>query len=223
MAKIQFWLSFNNGAERLQLPVNPSNISINSPHGYEDISVSQLGEYTVIGERGLKEFSFSSFLPRDYNESYCEYTNLRNPWSIIETLERWRDSRKPIRLTITGTPINYAVTIRDFSYEAEKAGNVGDIYYSFTLKEYRFINVSKVSVSPQRAKKITSNPRPNLASTKAKVYEVKKGDTLYKIASKSNVFGDGSKWRELYEANKKTIGNNPNLIKVGQKLVIPNV
>lgn len=47
------------------------------------------------------------------------------------------------------------------------------------------------------------------------IYIVKKGDTLTKIAKKYN-----TTWKKIYEKNKKTIGSNPNLIKVGMKLVI---
>lgn len=140
MSKIQFWLSFNNGAERIQLPVNPSAIEISSPFEFNDYKVSEIGEYTVIGERQQKEFAFSSFLPRDYNEGFCEYTNIPDPWEVIKKIESWRDSRQPMRLTVTGSPINYAVTLRDFTYQPDKAGNPGDIYYSVRFKQFTFIN-----------------------------------------------------------------------------------
>jgi hypothetical protein len=47
-------------------------------------------------------------------------------------------------------------------------------------------------------------------------YRVKCGDSLASIARKFDV-----PWRELYQANRKTIGPNPNLITVGMKLHIP--
>ncbi len=46
-------------------------------------------------------------------------------------------------------------------------------------------------------------------------YIVKKGDTLSEIAKKYQI-----SWKELYQNNKDTIGNNPNLIKIGLKLKI---
>ena len=52
----------------------------------------------------------------------------------------------------------------------------------------------------------------------AATYVVGKGDNLSKIADK--VFGDSSRWKEIYEANKDTI-SDPNKIYVGQELVIP--
>ena len=47
------------------------------------------------------------------------------------------------------------------------------------------------------------------------VYTVKEGDTLSKIAEKYNL-----NWKKLYEKNKDVIGDNPDLIYSGQKLVI---
>lgn len=47
-------------------------------------------------------------------------------------------------------------------------------------------------------------------------YVVERGDSLWRIAQK--VYGNGSRWREIYEMNKDVIGNDPNRIYVGQIL-----
>ena len=47
-------------------------------------------------------------------------------------------------------------------------------------------------------------------------YTVKGGDTLSKIGQ-----NHGVAWRDIYEANKDVIGDNPDLIKPGQSLRIP--
>lgn len=60
-----------------------------------------------------------------------------------------------------------------------------------------------------------STPEEAAAST---VYTVRQGDTLEKIAEK--VYGDGSKWRKIYNANQETL-KSPNRIYPGQKLTIP--
>lgn len=211
---IQFWLSFNNGAERLQLPVNPASIRIQSSHTYEDVTVSQLGEYTVIGDARLRDFSFSSFFPRDYNSSYCEYEAIPSPWDAVQTIERWMKSRRPVRLTVTGTPINYAVTIRSFTYEPERAGNPGDIYYDLALKEYVFAETQKVEVTGDTAKVQSAPTRPNTREVPS-TYTVKPGDNLTKIALRY-----GKKWPEIYAKNKSVIGPDPNRIYPGQKLVL---
>lgn len=43
--------------------------------------------------------------------------------------------------------------------------------------------------------------------------------SLWNIAQ--SVYGNGSLWPQIYNANKRTIGNDPNLIKAGQVLKIP--
>jgi nucleoid-associated protein YgaU len=215
---IEFWLTSHDGKSKLRLPVNPESLSVSSPFGFEDINVNRLGEITIIGFRELKEYSFSSFFPRDYNPTYCEYTNIPRPWDVINLLERWRGTRQPCRFIVTGTLINTPVTIRELNYEPDKAGNPGDIYYSITLKEFRPVSFAKVKTSGNKASATSKPKRPSAKST-PKTYDVKKGDSLWKIAQR--VYGDGSKWRQIYEANKKVIGKNPNEIKPGMKLVIP--
>lgn len=52
-------------------------------------------------------------------------------------------------------------------------------------------------------------------------YTVVSGDSLSKIAK--NHYGDAAKWKQIYEANKALIGNNPDLIQVGQVLTLPSL
>jgi LysM repeat protein len=49
-------------------------------------------------------------------------------------------------------------------------------------------------------------------------YTVVKGDCLWKIAKKQ--LGDGSRYIEIYKLNQDTI-KNPDMISIGQKLVLP--
>lgn len=49
-------------------------------------------------------------------------------------------------------------------------------------------------------------------------YEVKKGDTLWKIAE--NYYGDAKLYKKIFEANTDIL-KDPNKIQIGQKLRIP--
>ena len=49
-------------------------------------------------------------------------------------------------------------------------------------------------------------------------YEVQAGDSLSKIAKQ--VYGDATRWKEIWEANKASIPN-PDLIHPGQQLSMP--
>jgi nucleoid-associated protein YgaU len=50
------------------------------------------------------------------------------------------------------------------------------------------------------------------------IHVVQPGDSLSKIAK--DVYGDASRWREIFEANRDQI-SEPNLIRPGWKLRIP--
>ncbi|SER87259.1 LysM peptidoglycan-binding domain-containing protein [Psychrobacillus sp. OK032] len=214
---IQFWLKDREGLY-LRLPVNPSEFTVTSPYGVSKVNVASLGEVTIPGERGLKTVSFESFFPRDYNPAYCEYSDFMNARSWVLQLETWRDTRKSIRLLITGTNVSIPVLIESFEIQPERAGHVGDIFYSLTAVEYREPSVRKVEKKANVVKAAGAS-RPTQDKKAPKSHTVKKGDTLWAIAKRT--YGNGADFKKIYEANKATIGKNPNVIKPGQKLVLP--
>jgi uncharacterized protein YidB (DUF937 family) len=64
----------------------------------------------------------------------------------------------------------------------------------------------------------SSTAKPPAAPAEEK-YTVVAGDSLSKIAKR--VYGNANDWRRIYDANRQVIGDNPDLIKPGQKLTIP--
>jgi len=63
---------------------------------------------------------------------------------------------------------------------------------------------------------------PTAAATllpRAQIYVVEPGDTLALIARK--VYGDAGLWQQIYDANKDTIGETPDALRVGMRLTIP--
>lgn len=215
--RIEIWLKdWDNVYKRL--PVNPETINIASPFDIKTVEIASLGERSLPGERGMKRISFTSFFPRDYNPSYCEYTGFDAPWAWVEQIEKWRDIRKNIRIIIAGTPISIPVLISDFSIEPERAGEPGDIYYSIEFTEWSPIK-AEIIEAPKASTASTSGTRPSEPKPQSKTYSVVKGDSLWLIAKKH--YGNGAQWRRIYDANKTVIGKNPDLIYPGQKLVIP--
>jgi len=65
----------------------------------------------------------------------------------------------------------------------------------------------------------SSSTAPPPAKPEPKTYTVVAGDSLSKIAKK--LYGDANKWKRIFEANKDII-KNPDLIKPGQTLKIPD-
>lgn len=67
----------------------------------------------------------------------------------------------------------------------------------------------------------TANPavaRPS-PSAVARQYTVRAGDTLQTIAR--TVYGNSQEWQRIYDANRSTIGPNPDALRAGMVLQIP--
>lgn len=207
---MEFWLSFNNFAEKMQLPVPPAEFSLSTGNINETINITNLGNITQIGGEELAEIEISSFFPA----RPAPYTtrNVPEPYAAVELIEKWRKTKRPIRLIITGTPVNLACAIESFTW-GERGGS-RDVYYRLKLKEYRFIQVKQVVQQPTATAQ-TVQQRPNTKPEPSN-YTIKSGDSLFMIAKR--ILGDGNRWREIYEKNKAVIGANPNLIYPGQVL-----
>jgi nucleoid-associated protein YgaU len=64
-----------------------------------------------------------------------------------------------------------------------------------------------------------ATPTATVVEAAGESYEVQSGDTLLSIAQQ--FYGDGTQWRRIYDANKDTIGADPDKLKIGMKLTIP--
>ena len=111
--------------------------------------------------------------------------------------------------------------VETFDYE-ERAGELGDFYYSIKLSEWKDYSPRRIELpaepkKPAQAKEPERTGKPETA--KAKTYTVKAGDCLWNIAKQ--IYGKGSDYTKIYNANKGTIGSNPNLIYPGQVFTIP--
>ncbi len=60
---------------------------------------------------------------------------------------------------------------------------------------------------------------PSAAASPEQTYTVEPGDTLLSIAQR--FYGDATRWRAIYDANKDVIGADPDALKVEMKLKIP--
>lgn len=211
---MEFWLSYNNFAERLQLPVPPPEYEYIESNQNETVNILGLGDIIQITGEGLAEIEISSHFPA-HRVPYAQYY-LGDPYEAVRTIERWKRTKRPIRLIITETPVNLACTIETFTW-GERGGS-RDVNYSLKLREYRFIQVQQITPTPAQTAGLKTASTRSDTREQPKTYTVKAGDSLYLIAKK--VLGDGSKWQAIYAKNKSTIGPNPNLIKPGQVLTL---
>lgn len=139
----------------------------------------------------------------------------------MNQLTAWTASKKPVRLIITETIINVLVLVTAH-VTTLKGGEPGDVYYDLNCRTWREVKVRTAAeaVAPAASPGVAQQrPRPDLKPV-PKVYVVKPGDSLWKIAKLQ--LGDGNKYSAIYNANKAVIGPDPNKITPGMKLVMPS-
>lgn len=218
MNKIDIFLIDPAGGQ-LRLPVNPSEIQIRREKNFETVNILNIGEVDFPNGEKVKEIAFSSFFPAEYDSSYCRYPDLPDPQEAMNQLTAWTMGRNPVRLIITDTIINVLVQISAHT-STFKGGEPGDVYFDLTCRTWREVKVRTTAeqFTPVSSAGVAVAPRPDTKPV-PKVYVVKPGDTLWKIAKLQ--LGNGSKYSAIYNANKAVIGPDPNKIIPGMKLVMP--
>jgi len=92
------------------------------------------------------------------------------------------------------------------------------------VKRNRELFLSKIEKILKGAAKVEEKLKPKQLKlkpkAKARIYIVKKGDSLWRIAGYPNIYNDPAKWKKIFEANKNRIPD-PRLLYPGQKLIIP--
>lgn len=205
---MDFYLSYNNNEEQLRLPVTPSDFELSQRNNNTVININALGEINLIGKKGLASISLSSFFPaQEYY--FCKYTGFPKPYECVKMIQKWRDSGRPIRLIITGTSINYAMTIENFIFSEQDGTR--DVYFTLELREYVFTKqVKPTKVTTPNGTQVTVPATKREAKPIPSKYKAQKGDNMYTVAKKTT--GSMSNAKAIAQTNKKDQYKGINLV-----------
>ena len=131
----------------ISIPVLPEKLTVKAAGKNERTTVLELGEIYILRKKGLREVAWESFFPVN-NAPYVTGT-IREPIDIVRAIENSRDTPSPIRFILVGTDldINIRFGIESFEYD-ERAGEVGDIYYSIKLVEWKDYSPKRIILPP---------------------------------------------------------------------------
>ncbi len=214
-----YTMTLKTQAGEIAIPVLPEKLEVSSPGKNDKAVMLGLGEVLILRAKGLRSVTWDSFFPAHA----APYTtrSVPTPIEAVRAVQAARDALKPIRFILTGgdLDINTDMGVESFDYE-ERHGEVGDIYYSIKLTEWRSYAPRRLElpVKPEDPA-VLEAPQRSGAPEPPKTYTVVRGDSLWAVARKS--YGSGDGWAKIYEANREVIGPNPNLIYAGQVLTIP--
>ncbi|MCI0366205.1 MAG: LysM peptidoglycan-binding domain-containing protein [Phycisphaerales bacterium] len=79
--------------------------------------------------------------------------------------------------------------------------------------------VLKLPAKETKPELVREQLKKETATRDKSVYVVQSGDTLAKIAR--DLYGSERRWKEIFEANRAVIGDDPGMLSVGMKLTLP--
>ena len=214
-----------------QLPVAPEKISVKINNANKTITLVNEGEINFLRDPKLTDIEFKALIPT-INHTFLRYCGGQASSDILSVLEEQKEKKEPFQFIVVrqlpdGTPLsNTNMTVSLESYTIEEDAKQGfDYVISVKLKQYKDYETKTVKVTESKSggaiasvttqRSSANSPAPKQDTT----YTVKSGDCLWNIAK--SVYGDGSKYTKIYEANKDKI-TNPNLIYPNQVLTIPS-
>lgn len=219
--KYQMWLTYNAEKEKIQLPVLPESFSVKNGSKNDSISITGLGEITIMQGRPALEISFSSFFPATRFPG-IQVNTITKPLTLIKKINEWKNGDKPVHFIATACGVDIYATIESFDYQ-EVGGDPGTYQYSIRLKEYREITIRQVDLDALNKTATVNKEESRVDNTvKPKTYTVKAGDCLWNIARQ--FYGDGAQYTKIRDANQAVISKHkggPNMIWPGDVLTIP--
>lgn len=212
-----FFISCNAETDCFLFPVLPDKVSYSDTIKNTSITVTSLGETTVIEDKGADTITFNSRFPAVRDQAVVVDT-LYEPSYYRDKLEKWRDIKKPVHFVCwCALKVDSYFTIDSLSF-TEEGGPIGELSFSIKLKKYVEPKIRKIEIKNNEAQITQEQKRVDNTVTPT-TYKVVANDSLSKIAK--NLLGDASRWKEIYELNKDII-KNPNKIYPNQVFKIPN-
>jgi len=194
---------FRAGNTELILPVTPPSFEVNKGIRVETVNIHGVGDIRVAGYSTLDNVSIASFFPA---KEYSFAQKSREPYEYAALFASWAENKTVVRFLISGTTVNIPVLIENIRY-GEQDGS-GDVYYTLTLAEYRYVSVAATASRPVETIPVT-----------AATHVVEEGECLRNITRR---YTGTSEQKAVDKVAKASGIQYPNTIRPGDVVSIPN-
>lgn len=197
----------------LTFPITPSELKISNGSNNKVVNLINEGDVNILKSPSLMDIEFEARFPMRRYPYVHEYRPFNSYFSIFTKL---KEEKKSFRFIVArSTPkgvrtwdTDIHVSLEDLSTN-ESADEGDDVIVSFALKQFKEYGVkfyqgetpSKSTSTSNNARDTNNSPTSGGGTT----YEVQEGDCLWNIAKM--FYGDGTKNKVIYEANKTLIEN----------------
>lgn len=222
---INDFLGISNGIVTLScdnssivLPVTPESFGIQVKNNNSVVNITNFGNYNMMGKTGLKSITISSFFPaQDYNFS----SGGDEPYELVNQIDEWRLSTKPLNLLIENSTIDFDCLIDSFEYKEQDG--TGDVYFTLVLTEYRNIQESLPSDKLTGLKGRKSALQKAIVDVSISISKGMSPMKAVKKAVKNSVKKSGAGYLSDYKKIIKNGGINPgDILKITSKSISIN-
>lgn len=135
---MNIYLSANNRKEVIKIPIIPSELKVGVDSKVVTVETARHGDLNVIGKKGLRNISFSSFFPSKQNKYSFTKDNSTDAYGYVKTINNWMSKGYTVRLLIPNF-LNVEFAINSFEYGVQDGS--GDFYYTIEMSEFKRIRV----------------------------------------------------------------------------------
>ena len=194
----------------LLFPITPSALKIKNGSRNSKVTLISGAEINILKSPSLSEVEFEARFPM---REYPFTKELKQFQEYFDVFRQLKENKKPFRFIVSRKDFggndsfdtNMLVSLEQLTTN-EDARNGDDVMVSVTLRQYREYGAEKKKEggTGNRSDSTSTADQPRKAKdVTQQAYTVKSGDCLWNIAKK--LYGDGSKWKKIYEANKSAI------------------
>lgn len=193
--EVDIYVREKSGKRAIRFPLLPESFEFSSGNvQFISTDIIGLGEVAEPSGTDLGQYKWESEFPGALRQND---PMIRGQWqhpdNYVNTIQEWQRNGELLNILITGYPVNVDVYVKEFTPKG--AGAFGDVSYKIVFAEARTISITKMSAD--------GTTQTKRIAYRSKQYTILYGDTLWAISQK--FYGSGSKWKDIYEANKEII------------------